>query len=205
MKERIITYAEKYRTMLSRFFAVLLLVPLIFSTHSFGDNSLLDLSFEVSGIFLVGIAAFGRLWASLYISGHKTHSLVMTGPYSMVRNPLYFFSFIGAIGLGLLSENIVVLGLLFLLFVLYYPLVMMAEEKKLLSIHGEEYRQYMKRVPRFIPKIDLLVEPPTVTVQTIINRKTFFDAIWFVWLYIPLLIIERLHDLQILPVLFRVP
>ena len=58
------------------------------------------------GAILVGIASLGRLWCSLYIAGYKTKQLVTEGPYSMSRHPLYFFSLIGAIGVGLSSETL---------------------------------------------------------------------------------------------------
>ena len=60
------------------------------------------------GIILVGIASLGRLWCSLYIAGYKTDNLVTEGPYSMCGNPLYFFSFIGALGIGFASETLLV-------------------------------------------------------------------------------------------------
>jgi protein-S-isoprenylcysteine O-methyltransferase Ste14 len=205
MKENILMYAAKYRTAVSRFAAVILVGILLISHHSFSQKGIYDLFFEISGIFLIGLCVLGRLWASVYISGHKTHRLIVEGPYSVVRHPLYLFSFIGTIGVGLLTENLLILGVLFLLFAGYYPLVILAEEEKLLKKHGEEYLNYMMRVPRFIPKLSLIDEPSSFNVKTIKYRKAFFETIWFIWLYIPLEIIERLHIEGILPVLFRVP
>jgi protein-S-isoprenylcysteine O-methyltransferase Ste14 len=205
MKESIIKYAAKYRTAVSRFVALILVGVLLISDHSFGQESVYDLLFELSGIFLISLCVFGRLWSSVYISGYKKQTLITEGPYSIVRHPLYLFSLIGTIGVGLLTKNVLILGVLFLLFVAYYPFVILAEEGKLLKAHGEEYVRYMKRVPRFIPKLSLLDEPPSFNVKTIAYRKTFFDTIWFIWLYIPLEVIERLHNMGILPVFFRVP
>jgi len=54
-----------------------------------------------AGILLAGVGALGRLWCSLYIGGRKTHELVSAGPYGWCRNPLYLFSLIGALGVGL--------------------------------------------------------------------------------------------------------
>ena len=36
----------------------------------------------------------------LYVGGRKNAELVTTGPYSMMRNPLYFFSLLGVAGVG---------------------------------------------------------------------------------------------------------
>lgn len=51
------------------------------------------------GLLLVGVATVGRLWCSLYISGHENSELITTGPYSLSRNPLYFFSLPGFAGI----------------------------------------------------------------------------------------------------------
>jgi protein-S-isoprenylcysteine O-methyltransferase Ste14 len=205
MKENILMYAAKYRTAVSRFVAVILVGILLISDHSFDQEGIYDLLFELCGVFLISVCIFGRLWSSVYMSGHKTHTLINMGPYSIVRHPLYMFSFIGTVGVGLLTENLLILGVLFLLFAGYYPLVILAEEEKLMKKHGEEYLRYMRRVPRFVPRLSLLDEPSSFNVKTITYRRSFLETIWFIWLYIPLEIIERLHTMGILPVFFRVP
>jgi protein-S-isoprenylcysteine O-methyltransferase Ste14 len=205
MKKTIIHYAAKYRTVTTRVIAVFLILFLLFSTHSWKHESPITDLLDMTGIFLLGICSFGRLWASLYISGYKIHHLMDLGPYSMVRHPLYFFSFIGAVGIGCVSQNIAILMVLVLFFLLYYGPVVLAEEEELLAVHGTDYEQYMKRVPRFIPKFSLLKEPPSFNVQTLVYRKAFLDAIWFVWAFIPLKIIDRLHDAGILQSLFYIP
>ena len=205
MKKALITCAAKYRTITTRVLAVFLILFLLFSTHSWKHDSPITDLLDLTGIFLLGICSFGRLWASLYISGYKIHHLMDLGPYSMVRHPLYFFSFIGTVGIGCVSQNIAILTVLVVFFLLYYSPVVLAEEAELLAYHGEDYLRYMKRVPRFIPKLSLLEEPPSFNVQPLIYRKAFLDAIWFIWAFIPLKIIDRLHDAGILPALFYIP
>lgn len=78
-------------------------------------------------------------------------NLVITGPYKYVRNPM-----ITAVLSILLAEsfllNSTALGLWFVLFFLinsiYIPQV---EEKQLIKRFGEEYLEYMRKVPRWIP------------------------------------------------------
>ena len=50
-------------------------------------------------------------WSSLYIAGRKGRELVTVGPYSTCRNPLYFFSIVGAAGMGAQSGSLT-LGLI---------------------------------------------------------------------------------------------
>lgn len=195
--ENLIEFAEKHRTFLSRVFAVLLLPFILFN----GADSLpsYNFAFEMIGIFLVGVCSFGRLWSSMYICGNKIDTLVDMGPYSMVRNPLYFFSFLGIIGIGFISKSVIVFFSVILFFAAYYPLVMLSEEKILMQKHGAAYLDYAKRVPRFFPDFSLLKEPAVYSVHTVIYRKAMLEAIWFIWGIIPLKILETLHTKGVLP------
>ena len=152
----------------------------------------------------MGIASIGRLWCSLYIAGYKTERLVNQGPYSISRNPLYFFSLLGAIGVGLASETLLIPLLILIAFVVYYPFVIKSEEADLLKLHDKEYEIYLKEVPRFFPKISLLKEPEDYIVKPIVFKRQMFDALWFIWLMGLLEIIEELHELKLLPTIFKI-
>jgi hypothetical protein len=75
----------------------------------------------------------------------------------------------------------------------------------MMEAHGEAYAEYMKRVPRFIPNPALYREPEKVTVDVRLYRRTFTDVVWFIWAIIPLEIIDKLHEVGILPVLYYLP
>ncbi|NIP98057.1 MAG: isoprenylcysteine carboxylmethyltransferase family protein, partial [Akkermansiaceae bacterium] len=112
---------------------------------------------------------FGRLLSTIFIGGHKTHTLVMEGPYGLTRNPLYFFSLLGVLGLGVTSANPAVAVLLLAAFSLYYPGVLAREEEKLAKEHGDLYAAYRERVPRFWPRLGLGWREPR-WVETSPNR-----------------------------------
>src|SRR4029453_14157849 len=79
---------------------VLLLGILMFATTgSTGTNGTHEM-IEWFGIFAILLCIFGRTWTSLYIGGRKNRALLTKGPYSVVRNPLYCFSILGAAGCG---------------------------------------------------------------------------------------------------------
>ncbi|MGN6546206.1 MAG: methyltransferase family protein [Aureliella sp.] len=156
-------------------------------------------SFFVVGLLLAGVGALGRIWCSAYIAGYKNGSLVTEGPYSICRNPLYFFSFVGSIGVGFATETATIPLLVAAAFAIYYPAVIKGEEKFLLSRHGEEYAEYMRRVPRFFPSLRLLAEKEAATVHLVIFRKHQVSAVWFVWLPAFLEGIEYLHHARLFP------
>ena len=106
-------FAERARTLLIRLTLVGGLVLLVLSDSYWrGTGSLLTLLFPL-GIFLAAIGAIGRLWCSVYISGYKTNRLITSGPYAMCRNPLYFFSLIGVVGVALVTETLIIPAVLF--------------------------------------------------------------------------------------------
>jgi len=157
---------------------------------------------EFLAFILVLIAAFGRLWSLTYISGNKTQNLITTGPYSLMRNPLYFFSLIGAIGLGLVSKSMLVFSVLLLAFVIYYPLVVRAEEEHLRSIHGQDFLRYRSAVPVFLPRFSRYREEASYLVDARRLRRSFFSAMWFPLLFIIMISIDRLQALHILHPIF---
>ena len=195
---------ETLRIPLSRCFAVIIGLVIIFSTSKWEEISLTSNILFLMGCILVGIAVLGRLWCSLYLAGYKDSILVTAGPYSMSRNPLYFFSLVGALGVGLATETLLIPLIVLLLFTLYYPSVIRSEEKRLLSLHGEKFESYCKKTPRFFPKLSILKEPETYRVNPKIFRRNSFNALWFIWLIGILEMIETLHETGILPAYFKI-
>ncbi|MGD9975297.1 MAG: isoprenylcysteine carboxylmethyltransferase family protein [Desulfatirhabdiaceae bacterium] len=196
---------EKLRITASRVIVVLLFLLICFSNRLWEETVpfVAEILFLI-GVFLVGIASMGRLWCSLYIAGYKTDTLITQGPYSMCRNPLYFFSFLGAVGLGFASETLLIPFLICIAFVVYYPFVIKSEEKELMRLHTCAFDSYVKNVPRFFPKVSLLQEPHEYVVKPRIFKQHIFSALWFVWVLGIFEVIEELNVLHILPTIFSI-
>jgi protein-S-isoprenylcysteine O-methyltransferase Ste14 len=78
--------------------------------------------------------------------------LVVTGPYAHARNPMLTGIFMILFGLGILLKSISLTFFLTPLFILLNLLELKAiEEPELEKRLGDEYRQYKKRVPMFVP------------------------------------------------------
>ena len=151
------------------------------------------------GLMLVGTASLGRLWCSLYIAGYKTNRLVTEGPYSLSRNPLYFFSLTGFVGVGLASETLLLPAVLVLGFVSYYPAVIRAEEKRLREKHYQAYLEYVRSTPRFLLAMRRPTEPKTYDVNPRVFRKHLLDAFVFVGCAGTFEILEVLRQLEWVP------
>ena len=96
--------------------------------------------------------------------------LVTVGPYSVCRNPLYFFSMLLGIGLGFCTETFTVPILIALVLALLYYFQIKREEQALLRAFGAEYEVYLANVPRFFPSHRRYSEPEEIRIRLGIVR-----------------------------------
>jgi protein-S-isoprenylcysteine O-methyltransferase Ste14 len=179
-----LAWANTFRQPVSIAVILACLALLLATPPSWRLHSGIDILMNTLGFVLIVVAAFGRIWSSLYISGYKEDRIVAEGPYAIVRNPLYVFSFIGALGLGLTTDNLLILAVIITTFLLYYPLVVLAEESILQQKFGQEYVEYKQSVPRFIPRRFHLVEPDSCMVRPRHVRRSLQQIILFFWFYL---------------------
>jgi protein-S-isoprenylcysteine O-methyltransferase Ste14 len=79
------------------------------------------------------------------------HTLVTTGPYRWVRHPYYLGFLLLVVATFLLTRNWLIGGVglaVFALLAVRTP----TEERKLVDRFGDEYREYMARAGRFLPR-----------------------------------------------------
>ncbi|HEX5439017.1 MAG TPA: isoprenylcysteine carboxylmethyltransferase family protein [Gemmatimonadaceae bacterium] len=91
-----------------------------------------------------------RAWASGHIA--KNQRLAITGPYAHTRNPLYLGSFLIACGFAI-AARWWLLAVVVAFFVLIYFPTMRREREKIRSSFPEEYREYERQVPAFLPRL----------------------------------------------------
>jgi len=195
----------KTRIRTTRVAAAAVLLGLLFVAPSWGRHGAVAEILRWSGYLALIVGVMGRVWCAAYIGGRKSQLIVDVGPYSMTRNPLYVFSFAGLLGIGLVSGMLTVTALLAFAFALYYRRIVAGEELFLADRHGHEFAEYVKRVPRWIPRPGLYREAgepmglPRNVLITIRESSAFFLAL-------PLFtLIGWLQETGILPVLARLP
>ena len=109
---------------------------------------------------------------------------LLVPPYSVCRNSLCFFSLIGAIWGCPAAKDVLVLVLILFLSLVYYPLVIVAEEEKLREVFHESYDEYMKRVPRLLPRLSLYHDSEIVLVKPIYFYLCVLSAMWLPFAFI---------------------
>jgi protein-S-isoprenylcysteine O-methyltransferase Ste14 len=119
---------------------------------------------HVVGIVLAvaGIAAtfaaqllMGSSWRIGVDPAERT-ALVTTGPFAVVRNPIYASMLPTALGLALMVPSWVALAGLAGLVLALELQVRLVEEPYLLSVHGDAYVAYAARAGRFVPGVGRL-------------------------------------------------
>ncbi len=119
---------------------------------------------QTAGIVVAtaGIAAtvyaqldMGDSWR-IGVDQDETTTLVHTGVFARIRNPIYTAMFTFGIGIALVTPNFVVGAGLLLLLATIELQVRRVEEPYLLRTHGDAYRAYTARVGRFIPGVGLI-------------------------------------------------
>ena len=153
---------EHHGNFRSRFFAaiiiawlILILLPKRLSQLSLWHTSLY-LGIFTDFIVLVGLGfaiwariTLGRNWSG-NITFKKDHELIESGPYSLVRHPIYtgilLMAVGGAINYGQPSALILLLVLLLGFWVKYQE-----EEKVMIQHFPKQYKAYKKRVKAIIP------------------------------------------------------
>ncbi len=83
--------------------------------------------------------------------GQVAESLNTTGIYSIVRHPLYVGNYFMWIGIVLFTFNFAFVVIVTLAFWLYYERIMFAEERFLERKFGDNYMEWARRTPAFIP------------------------------------------------------
>ena len=81
----------------------------------------------------------------------KTKNLVVTGPYKYTRNPMLFGAFLIYLSFALFINSVTAVILVCVLIVFMLTVVVKMEEKRLLKDFGNQYKEYQKKVSRFIP------------------------------------------------------
>ena len=151
----------KYRNWLFIILYLLLFVPSppLFSEKVFGPDYYLWPVITGLLITITGQAIRGVTIGLAYIiRGGKegkvyAEQLVTTGIFNHCRNPLYVGNILMLLGVGVLSNSLLYVGIIMPLFLIIYQAIVLAEENFLRNKFGASFDQYCSRVNRWIPSL----------------------------------------------------
>ncbi len=108
------------------------------------------------GALLLLVGGLFGTWGFLTLgavrsSGARVDTLVVRGPYRYTRNPQYFGDSLVFWGLAAAAGSPLLAGFAALNTAIFYLLALL-EERVLRERFGEDYMEYMRSVPRFLPR-----------------------------------------------------
>jgi protein-S-isoprenylcysteine O-methyltransferase Ste14 len=129
------------------------LAPLFDSTHA----ALVGIVIAVVGVptTLAVQLAMGPSWRVGVDEDERT-ALVVEGPFTVVRNPIFTAMVLTTVGLTLMVPNVVAIAGLIILVTGFEVQVRRVEEPYLLAAHGDRYAAYAAAVGRFLPGLGRL-------------------------------------------------
>jgi protein-S-isoprenylcysteine O-methyltransferase Ste14 len=98
-----------------------------------------------------GKARLGRLF-SPQLGVQEGHRLVTTGPYAVVRHPIYLGVIDFIIGSALYTNDVALLAVAFL-FIIYFVAQIRIEERFFATHFGREWLEYQARTPALFPRV----------------------------------------------------
>jgi len=120
------------------FFRLLSLIGFIWSARYFSPGE------------FIGWSQIKRFRAGNYDSNDldESSTLRIEGPYEYSRHPVYFFSIMFLVMRPVMTLTYFIIVVIF---VVYFYIGSVFEEKRLIEKYGEAYTRYQKFVPRIIP------------------------------------------------------
>lgn len=120
----------------------------------------LPLWLRVSGVLLGAAGILLLVWVhrtlgmqwSTTLQFKEGHTLNTSGPYKFIRHPMYASLLIIFVGLSLISSFWPFMAMVVIL-LLFFNRIIGREESMMIDQFGEEYRVYMKRTGRILPRL----------------------------------------------------
>ena len=136
----------------------------------------------ITGALVVAIGEGIRLWAVHHIGAiSRTRSdrlgpLVSSGPFALIRNPLYVGNILLWAGFAITAQLVWFAPVAIVLLALEYHAIVRWEEGLLASRIGQPYEQYVARVPRWLPSLSSRPDTPAPAVPATFSwRQTLFS------------------------------
>jgi protein-S-isoprenylcysteine O-methyltransferase Ste14 len=138
-------------------------------------------SLWIVGALIVSIGEGIRLWAVHHIGAiSRTRSdrlgpLVSSGPFALIRNPLYVGNILLWTGFAVSAQLVWLAPIVAALLALEYHAIVRWEEGLLAQRIGAPYAQYAARVPRWLPSWSSSPRPAAPAGATFSWRETLFS------------------------------
>jgi protein-S-isoprenylcysteine O-methyltransferase Ste14 len=113
---------------------------------------------DAAGDLITGLGLAFAIWARVHLGQHwsgrvevkEGHQVVRTGPYSLVRHPIYTGILVGIAGSAVVARELTSFLAVVVMLAAYLRKIQM-EEAVLLEVFGAEYEAYRRKVKALVP------------------------------------------------------
>jgi protein-S-isoprenylcysteine O-methyltransferase Ste14 len=134
----------RYNEVARQGLAVVLILVFALTSRTGWPEAIIGMSAGLLGTLL-------RLYASGFIM--KNRELATSGPYALVRHPLYTGNILLVMGFALAGQPLWAIPVAILFFWFYYPPAIEYEDRKLHGIFGQIWTDWAARTPALLPRL----------------------------------------------------
>ncbi len=112
-----------------------------------------DTIIVIAGIIIFIIGVYINIISGFHLTkSRKNKKISKTGPYKLIRHPIYLSIYILSIGMGLIFFSPIWFVVL-LLFIPFWIIECKKEEAEMIELYKNDYLEYRMQTKMFIPKI----------------------------------------------------
>lgn len=151
-------WAWDYTLLVAAMGLMVVLQPVFLPVLGFTTGQAWGLAVQAVGLLVVLLSFIIHIWSRLHLKKfyaervevQSDHQVIDTGPYGLVRHPLVTSFFMLGTGIFLLAPALTTLAVMIYV---YWDFSRAArQEEELLGKTLPGYQDYMKRVPKFLPR-----------------------------------------------------
>jgi protein-S-isoprenylcysteine O-methyltransferase Ste14 len=150
---------DKYSVILILVMSVLSTIIPIVDWAYFSNPYQSNTPLTIAGLVIMWFGVILRNYSIRLLGKHftptvqlqKDHSLITTGPYSIIRHPSYLGALMAIVGIAIFFNSIIGAIAAIVAMMIAYVVRIGAEEKVLKGLFGPVYADYQKRTKKLIP------------------------------------------------------
>jgi protein-S-isoprenylcysteine O-methyltransferase Ste14 len=155
------------------FYTPVAIACFLFVRPHFPEGSeMMDELTDLLGLLMVLLGLVIRVVSRDWKVAHGKDQLVITGPYAIVRNPMYVGSYFIGLGICMVIGELWFVALFTVAYFAVHGIVVKSEESYLSGFWQDEYRNYMATVPAWIPSPSKMIREFKATKRWVSSKRT---------------------------------
>lgn len=139
---------------------VVIVIYSFFPTYNIQFQLLLPSGLRLAGVCISSVSLLFWIYSqrvldinwSVNLKIQQQHKLIKSGPYFVMRHPIYTGMILWSVGLAMFTAN-VFFAAFAVVVIIWTPLRISGEERMMISQFGDEYLDYMRTTGRYLPKL----------------------------------------------------